>query len=132
MRSLPVSLVRVMFILASLLGTVMATPSQAEFMEQFRNQPYDIVRAQLVRSGYRPADLKHDPSDLLCQSGGFCKRYPEVMDCANSSGSPCTFAFVRQSSNSYLVVVTKGETHLTTVFIRRPTKLDMQIIQGHR
>jgi len=77
------------------------------------SKPYEIVRKELMRRGFRPLMLKHDQqTDLYCYEG-FCSRYPEVMNCPGTGLNPCQFAYIFSASKRYFIVDTHGETRLS-------------------
>jgi hypothetical protein len=121
--------VRNTIVWAYLLGAALTVPAQAESMTKFSKRPYGEVRAALIKEGYRPASLKHDPDDLFCTGRQLCKTYPEVIDCSGTGVSSCTFAFGKANNSGYLVVITYGETKLTVSGVREATAIDLNDIK---
>jgi hypothetical protein len=113
----------------SIVVAAVAMSSHARSPKQFDHRPYDEVRAELIKSGYRPVRLKHDASDLFCRADNFCGRYPEVLNCDGTGINPCVFAFIRPASRKYIAVITYGEVRLKVSDVRAPSIDDMQIIQ---
>jgi hypothetical protein len=97
--------------LLAVIVLAVAAPAAAKPAVKIAQRPYDHVRAELSRNGFRPVRLKHNRSDLLCDDG-FCVRYPEVVDCAGTGIRPCLFAFVRTADHKYFMVGTHGEDRL--------------------
>ena len=77
-----------------------------------RSKSYDAARALLLKSGFGPVALKHHSDDYFCEDG-FCKRYPEALNCAGTGLSPCQFVFSSKDKKGYFIVDTQGETRLT-------------------
>lgn len=85
-------------------------PAGAAPSPHFERKPYAALRAQLIRSGYRPVRFVHPSGSDYCADGQpFCRDYPETIYCSGTGASLCQFAFVRVRDHKYFVVSTAGE-----------------------
>jgi hypothetical protein len=92
---------------------------------------YEHVRSQLLRNGFRAARLKHNSEvDLFCYAG-FCKQYPEVLNCAGTGLSPCEFVFVRQNDQRHLIIDTRGEEHLIVTNVHWAHDYEIREVRRH-
>lgn len=104
--------------------------SQAEMASRGQpHRPYQAVRAELIRRGILPLNRRHAADDPLC-ADGFCKKYPEVVDCAGTGLSPCLFAFKAKGANRYYAVTTVGELHPMVTAVKRSPLVQLQSSQS--
>jgi hypothetical protein len=68
--------------------------------------PYERVRAELVRTGWKPV-RQTESCGMVCE-GHRRAGWPETLDCADTGLAPCVFVF-RHGSGKALEVVTRGE-----------------------
>ena len=93
---------------------------------------YEEERSALLKQGLQAVPLTHDASDLVCASDDFCKRYPEVIDCAGTGVNPCLFAYFRPRDREFLVVETYGEEPIMFKAIRPATVDEVETIKQQR
>ena len=89
--------------LASFSVNACATPRTV-----FYRKPYEVVRTQLMKSGYKVVSFAHRGNPCP-DDQPFCNRYPEVISCSGTGRSICEFAFFRSRDKKYFVVTTFGE-----------------------
>lgn len=96
-------------------GVILAAlPNVARAAPDLVSKPYDVARALLLRSGFKPVPLKHnedlhsDEVDYFC-ADGFCERYPEALNCTGTGLNPCMFVYASTDKGRYFIVVTRGE-----------------------
>lgn len=77
-----------------------------------RSKSYDAARSLLLKSGFKPVALRHNADDYFCLDG-FCKKYPEALNCSGTGLSPCRFAYLSSEKKKYFIVDTHGEIRLT-------------------
>jgi hypothetical protein len=96
---------RKLLILAMLCGLIGGSASAQRAMDD-----YNDVRNQMIRQGYHPLNLRGNAvSDQWPCGNGYCRRFPEVIDCRGTGSAGCWFAFYRPADRSYRVVKTLGE-----------------------
>jgi hypothetical protein len=86
---------------------------------EFEGKPYEKVRPELLRRGYRPLRFDH-PDDLgnaQCEDG-FCKRFPESLNCTMGP-SYCDFVLL-SPAHKLIAVISVGEVAHTVTEVRRP------------
>ncbi|WP_443750425.1 hypothetical protein [Asticcacaulis solisilvae] len=71
-------------------------------------RPYENARATLVKSGLQPLAQEHARPSIICDDG-FCKQYPEVVECSEEHLGTCTFAYRDTRTGAYVVVETVGD-----------------------
>ena len=107
----------------------------------FHAPPHDLdyktARARLIRAGFRPLRLQHDIDDA-CWRSGFCKWYPEALNCGGSLYM-CDFVFERPGARHlppakrYLLIHTGGEPieperNAEVLYAGPPTQFDLHVI----
>jgi hypothetical protein len=99
----------------------------AKLEQRFADRPYRQVRAELIRSGYRPVRLKRVNADMDCPIDEERSEYPETLVCSGTGIAGRTFLFHRPGGKGYAIVVTYGETIAPVTHLRAATREDMEI-----
>jgi hypothetical protein len=73
-----------------------------------RQRPYAIVRAEMIKLGWKPFPAKHFEGDSFCHHG-VCKQYPELFWCIPTGASGCHMGFFKDAPRRYRVVQVAGE-----------------------
>jgi hypothetical protein len=104
---------------AAFAASLFLAQAQAQPLPQLphSHRPYAIVRAELLRSGYRPVRFRHAEDSSGCVGDGRCVQYPEAVYCSGTGLAFCQFAFFRSRDRKYIVVTTAGEERLFVVRI---------------
>ena len=87
--------------------------------ERHIDAPYTQVRTEMIRAGYLPTRIsgRAPCSETLFEET--CRTYPEVIDCSGTGAGYCEFNFAKRTGER-LTVVTRGESRLRAIIIRRP------------
>jgi hypothetical protein len=106
-------------IAAAFAASLSLAQAQAQPLPQLahRHRPYPVVRAQLLRSGYRLVRFRRGGDSFGCVGDGRCAQYPEAISCSGTGVAFCQFAFFRLRDRKYIVVTTAGEERLFVVRI---------------
>jgi hypothetical protein len=70
---------------------------------------YEILRAKMVASGFKPLVLKHDANDYFCIGDDLCRTYPEVLSCVMAGAPACRMAFFDPAKRNYVLVITNSD-----------------------
>jgi hypothetical protein len=109
-------------------GLLIALPFRAagaledsRHLPEDRQRPYVVVRAEMVKLGWKQFRFKHFEADDFC-GGGACKQYPELITCSNKG---CELGFFKDGPRRYRVVQVDGDVsrYWTVERIFKPTGL---------
>lgn len=98
-----------------------------------KQQPYSVLRAEMIRMGWKPFHATHFDYDYYClEGGGICKKFPELLSCSGAGHVTCTFGFYKNNPKRYRVVILNDDfpPNGKVNIISRPREYDMDYFKG--
>jgi hypothetical protein len=107
---------------------VLAGPAHAEAQ---KTATYAEAKEIMKKNNFEPMSLKHAPDELLCDEQ-FCVKRPEAFYCSGVGLNYCDFAFMRKADGQIMIVETYGDDSIYVHEVRKPNKVDSELLSKHR